>query len=328
MTEQDTQSTQGAVEHKALAAPATDIGYLIDRFKEYLEVKYLSVRTRRTYATYARFFKDFLMKNGITDIRYLTPDLAFKYQVSLSSRNEFNNVILTTKTQVLRVVAVIVFLRFLKGYNHTTTDLGSQLVLPRVPRSLPKNILSRREILRVLEQPNNTDPLEMRDKAILEVFYSSGIRNSEMRTMNVYDIDTTTGIMKVMGKGHKERIIPVGNVACKYVREYIDKARPKLLHGETDTLFITKSGRMLTEDFPADIVRKYTKRAGIKKDINAHCVRHTFATHMLEKGANLRVIQTMLGHESLQTTEIYTHVEISDLKKAHAKTHPREKYII
>lgn len=306
----------------------TDISELLKAFDDYLEVTYISKRTIRTYSQYARVFKSFLAKNGISDIRYVTPKMPFDYQVSLASKNEFNDKALCIKTQCLRMTVVIVFLRFLHKHGYTPTDLGNHIQLPRIPRSLPKTILSRREMLNILEQPKDNDIFEIRDKAILELLYSCGIRNTEMRTMTIYSADTSSGFVRVMGKGHKERIIPVGAVACKYIRLYMEKARPKLCKNDTDILFLSKSGRTLTEDFPADIVRKYAKRAGIKKEINAHCLRHTFATHMLKYGANIRVIQTMLGHESLETTQIYTHVEISDLKKVHSRTHPREKFSI
>jgi integrase/recombinase XerD len=306
----------------------TDIGSLLKAFDEFLSVTYISERTIRTYRQYARVFKDFLAKNGIEDIRYLTSKMVFDYQVSLASKNEYNSKTLCIKTQCLRMTVVIVFLRFLHKHGYTVADLGSHIQLPRIPRSLPKTILSRREMLKILEQPKDNDIFEIRDKAILELLYSCGIRNTEMRTMTIYSTDISSGYVRVMGKGHKERVIPVGAVACKYIKLYLEKARPQLCKGDTDTLFLSKSGRMLTEDFPADIARKYCKRAGVKKDINAHCLRHTFATHMLRYGANIRVIQTMLGHESLETTQIYTHVEISDLKKVHSRTHPREKFSI
>lgn len=302
-----------------------DISDYIKPFVKYMKARNFSERTVKTYEGYAGFFRDFLAQQYIRDIHEVTPEMLTDYQISLCSKNELNNKLLSVKTQSLRLVAVIMFFRFLYEHKYLSEDMAVHIRLPRIPKTLPRLVLSRKEMLSVLREPNGADWLEIRDKAILELFYSSGIRNTEMRKLRVFDVDFCNGLIKVTGKGGKERIIPMGDVAAKYIQIYLSESRPHLAKKQIDILFLTKNGNMLTDDFPAEMARKYAHRAGLKKDIDAHCLRHTFATHMLKRNASLRVIQEMLGHESLQTTQIYTRVEISDLKKVHSKTHPRGK---
>jgi len=301
---------------------------MIEDFEKYLKTKGFSKRTIRAYVGYVRTFDDFLDKNGFKDIENITRVLVSQYQTSLCTKNEFNQKILCLKTQALRMISVMSFCKFLHKMGHLENNPASHIEIPNLPRSLPKTVLSEKEVLKILKATDNKDPLEIRDKAILELLYSTGIRNTELRQLCIYDVDFSRGFIRIHGKGNKVRIIPMGDVASWYLGEYLKQSRPKLLKKLTDILFLSKNGKQLTDDFPAWMVRKYASRVDITKEINAHTFRHTFATHMIKKGANLRIIQEMLGHRSLETTQIYTRVEIGDLKKVHSETHPREVDLI
>ncbi len=300
------------------------IAAMIEDFEKYLKAKGFSGRTIRTYVGYVRFLDDFLSKNDIGDIESISRDMVSKYQTSLCTKNEFNQRVLSLKTQALRMIAVMSFCKYLHKTGHLENNPSSHIEVPNLPKSLPKTVLSEKEVLKILKALDNKDPLEIRDKAILELFYSTGIRNSELRQLCIYDVDFSRGFIRIQGKGERVRIIPMGDVASWYLGEYLKRSRPVLLKKSTDILFLSKNGKQLTDDFPAWSVRKYASRVGITKEINAHTFRHTFATHMIKKGANLRIVQEMLGHRSLETTQIYTRVEIGDLKKVHSRTHPRE----
>ncbi|MFA6637079.1 MAG: site-specific tyrosine recombinase/integron integrase [Candidatus Omnitrophota bacterium] len=297
---------------------------MIEDFEKHLKTKGFAERTIRTYIGYVGIFADFLSKNEVYDIEDINRDKVSRYQTSLCTKNEFNQRKLSMKTQALRMVAVISFSKFLHRAGYLENNPASHIEIPRTPKSLPKNILSEKEVLQILKSPKDNDPLEIRDRAILELFYSTGIRNTELRKLCIYDIDFSRGFIRVTGKGNKDRIIPMGDVASWYIEEYMKRSRPKLVKGTSDVLFVSRNGKELTDDMPSWMVRKYAARIGITKQINAHTFRHTFATHMIKKGANLRIVQEMLGHSSLETTQIYTKVEIGDLKKVHASTHPRE----
>ena len=304
------------------------IALMIDDFEKHLKTKGFSERTIRTYVGYVQFFDRFLEQKNVREIVDISRDLVSQYQLSLCTKNEYNQRLLCIKTQALRMAAVISFSKFLHKLGHLENNPSSHIDIPRLPKSLPKSILSEKEVLKILKSPKDNDPLEIRDKAILELFYSTGIRNSELRKLCIYDIDFSRGFIRISGKGGKDRIIPIGDVAAWHIEEYLKRSRPQLLRKHTDTLFISKNGRVLTDDFPSWIVQKYASRIGLTKPINAHTFRHTFATHMIKKGANLRIVQEMLGHSSLETTQIYTKVEIGDLKKVHSETHPREVDLI
>lgn len=163
--------------------------------------------------------------------------------------------------------------------------------------------------------------------AILEALYSTGIRTGELINLTLYDIDPQKGLLKInKGKGQKDRIVPIGKLACKYIKKYLRTARPKLQNSSKDqTLFLTQRGNRFERANFGKIIQKYAKLANLKKRICPHSFRHTCATQMLEEGADIRYIQELLGHQSLQTTQIYTRVTIKDLKRIHSKFHPREK---
>jgi integrase/recombinase XerD len=208
--------------------------------------------------------------------------------------------------------------------NHILHNPASELELPRLGHRLPRHVLTASEAEQVMMQPNVADPLGLRDRAILEVFYSTGIRRMELIRLKLFDLDAERGTLLVrQGKGKKDRFVPIGERAAAWVEKYIREARPQLASDPDDgTLFLANRGEALNRDHLTWMVRSYVVRAKIGKTGACHLFRHTMATLMLEGGADIRFIQQMLGHAELSTTEIYTHVSIRMLKQVHTATHP------
>ena len=213
--------------------------------------------------------------------------------------------------------------RFLLRENRIHGDPTLQVESPKLPRSLPK-VLTEEDVDALLAAPNVATPLGLRDKAMLEALYASGLRVSELVTMQVAQLSQDMGVVRVVGKGSKERLVPVGEEALIWIRRYIDHARPEILAGrQSDALFITSRGASMTRQAFWYLIRRYAGLAGIRKGISPHSLRHAFATHLLNHGADLRVVQLLLGHADISTTQIYTHVARERLKQLHAKHHPR-----
>jgi integrase/recombinase XerD len=215
------------------------------------------------------------------------------------------------------------FYRFLLRENRIQADPTLQVESPKLPRSLPK-ILTEEDVDALLAAPNVETPLGLRDKSMLETLYASGLRVSELVTMQVAQLSQDMGVVRVVGKGSKERLVPVGEEALIWIRRYMDNARPEILAGrQVDALFVTSRGASMTRQAFWYLVRRYADQAGIRKGISPHTLRHAFATHLLNHGADLRVVQMLLGHADISTTQIYTHVARERLKQLHAKHHPR-----
>jgi integrase/recombinase XerD len=215
------------------------------------------------------------------------------------------------------------FYRFLLRENRIQADPTLQVDSPKLPRSLPK-ILTEEDVDALLAAPNVETPIGLRDKSMLEALYASGLRVSELVTMQVAQLSRDMGVVRVMGKGSKERLVPVGEEALIWIQRYMDSARPQILAGrQTDALFITSRGASMTRQAFWYLIRRYADQAGIRKGISPHTLRHAFATHLLNHGADLRVVQMLLGHADISTTQIYTHVARERLKQLHAKHHPR-----
>ena len=215
------------------------------------------------------------------------------------------------------------FYRFLLRENRIQADPTLQVDSPKLPRSLPK-ILTEEDVDALLAAPNVETPLGLRDKSMLEVLYASGLRVSELVTMQVGQLSQDMGVVRVVGKGSKERLVPVGEEALTWIRHYLDIARPEILAGrQADALFITARGAAMTRQAFWYLIRRYADLAAIRKGISPHTLRHAFATHLLNHGADLRVVQMLLGHADISTTQIYTHVARERLKQLHAKHHPR-----
>jgi len=215
------------------------------------------------------------------------------------------------------------FYRYLLRENRIQADPTLQVESPKLPRSLPK-ILTEEDVDALLAAPSVETPLGLRDKAMLEALYASGLRVSELVTMTLAQLSQDMGVVRVIGKGSKERLVPVGEEALTWMRRYMDQARPDILAGrQVDALFVTARGASMTRQAFWYLIRRYAARAGIRKGISPHTLRHAFATHLLNHGADLRVVQMLLGHADISTTQIYTHIARERLKQLHARHHPR-----
>ena len=195
---------------------------------------------------------------------------------------------------------------------------------PRLGRSLPKS-LTENEVESLLDAPNTNQPLGLRDKTMLEIIYGTGLRVSELITLTLHQINLRQGVVRVMGKGNKERLVPLGEISTEWLEKYLAHGRNEILgeNNSTDTLFPSRRGKSMTRQTFWHIVKRHAIVAGIKKSISPHMLRHAFATHLINHGADLRVVQMLLGHSDISTTQIYTHVARKRLKDIHSKHHPR-----
>jgi integrase/recombinase XerD len=195
--------------------------------------------------------------------------------------------------------------------------------MPKIGRSLPQS-LSEQDVEALLSAPKVSDPLGHRDRAMLEVLYATGVRVSELINLKLSQINLNQGVLRIVGKGNRERLIPLGDEAQDWIREFNEGARSEiLLERQTDYLFPTRRGDRMTRQAFWHIIKRYAKKAGIDKKLSPHTVRHAFATHLLNNGADLRVVQLLLGHSDVSTTQIYTHVARERMKDLHARHHPR-----
>jgi integrase/recombinase XerD len=228
---------------------------------------------------------------------------------------------LTTQESLLNPLRA--FCKWLAREHHILYNPASELVLPRSPRQLPKTLLSVVNVEHVLNQPDVSELTGLRDRAMLETLYSTGMRRLELTHLTLYDVDLNRGTVMIrQGKGRKDRLIPIGERACAWLRRYLDEVRPQLLaHSDERALFVTDYGEPFERNRLSDLVKKYMRHAGIVHG-SCHALRHACATHMLENGADIRFIQALLGHAELSTTQIYTQVAIGKLKEIHAATHP------
>ena len=202
-------------------------------------------------------------------------------------------------------------------------DPSAQIDSPKLGRPLPKS-LTETEVEALLEAPNDTRLLGLRDRTMLELLYASGLRVSELTALPVSQLNLRQGVLRVVGKGNKERLVPLGEEAGDWLVRYLDQARPALLQGRTsDALFVTQRGSAMTRQAFWYLIKRYARIAGISTSLSPHGLRHSFATHLLNHGADLRVLQMLLGHSNLSTTQIYTHVARERLKGVHSAHHPR-----
>lgn len=291
----------------------------IDAFAAFLELERgLSRLTVENYQRDLGQAAASLAAQGAKDWRTATaPELERWLQ---SGGKRFSAASLARKLSCLRV-----FSRFLVRENLRPDDFAATLVGPRPRRRLP-GTLSAAEVARLLASPSGAGPAALRDRALLELLYSSGLRVSELAALALQQIDLERGFVRVFGKGSKERIVPVGEKARAAVAAYLASGRPHFAKPRTDsTLFLSNRGAGLSRVRLWMIVRHHARRAGIARPVKPHALRHSFATHLLGGGADLRAIQEMLGHASISTTQIYTAVEPGRLLQHHAKFHPRNK---
>lgn len=261
----------------------------------------------------------FLEKRGAKDWRTVTAEQATEWVHSLSGAR-YTVTSLARKLSALRMLA-----RFLVREQVRDTDFTALLSNPKPARRIP-HTLTPEEMAKLVTAPGGGDPRSLRDRALLELFYSSGLRVSELAAVTLQQIDLEQGFLRVFGKGAKERVVPVGGKACEAVTTYLVSGRPHLVKPCTRSeLFLNHHGRALSRVALWMIVKKHAERAGLNKNVKPHALRHSFATHLLTGGADLRAIQEMLGHASISTTQIYTAVEPQRLLDQHEKFHPRNR---
>ena len=213
--------------------------------------------------------------------------------------------------------------RFALRENKIAQDPSLQIESPKLPRSLPKS-LSEEDVESLLAAPNLDDPIGLRDRAMLELLYASGLRVSELVGVKVTEVSLSEGVVRVTGKGSKTRLVPMGEVAVDWLTRYLKEARPAILEKRlSDSMFVTQRGAAMTRQAFWYLVKRYSLLAGIHKPMSPHVLRHAFATHLLNHGADLRVVQMLLGHSDISTTQIYTHVARERLKQLHTAHHPR-----
>ena len=299
---------------------------LLARLKDHLAARGLSPRTIPDYLHNVEIFLNYLEEIGITEIEEVDRHIMADYQVKLLDHT-YRGKPIGAKAKTRRLTTVKGFFQYLIKSGVVTSDPTVDVELPKTPKYLPRNILTKKEMGKLLEIPNLNTPLGIRDRAIMEVFYSTGIRVSELCNLALNDVDTVRGELRVnQGKNAKDRVVPLGEVACDYLERYLRKSRPKLApRPDQNTLFVSKNGRKIHYTNLSLFISNYAQKAGIKKKISTHNLRHTCASHLLQGKADIRHIQEILGHRSLATTQIYTKVEIADLKKVHRQSHPREK---
>ncbi|MDH3533974.1 MAG: site-specific tyrosine recombinase XerD [Gammaproteobacteria bacterium] len=215
------------------------------------------------------------------------------------------------------------FFRYIMREGMRDIDPTADIEMPRIGRSLPKT-LSEDEVESLLHAPNTDDPLGHRDRAMLELLYATGLRVSELINLKQSQVNFNQGVLRIIGKGDRERLIPLGDESQRWLKDFIDGPRMEiLLERQTDYLFPTRRGDRMTRQAFWHIIKRYAEKAGIRKKMSPHSLRHAFATHLLNRGADLRVVQLLLGHSDLSTTQIYTHVARERLKDLHGEHHPR-----
>jgi integrase/recombinase XerD len=247
-----------------------------------------------------------------------------RYQRHVFHYRQANGEPLAIGTQQLRLIPVGLWFRWLAKQGVIPFNPAAELELPRQGLRLPKAVLTAREAETVLALPNARTLIGLRDKAILETFYSTGVRRAELIHLRLQDVDVERGCILVReGKGRKDRVVPVGDRALAWIDAYVERTRPRLVRGEDDgTLFLTTRGGPFSLVRMTSLMKEYVERASLEKKGACHLFRHTMATLMLDHGADIRALQEILGHEELTTTQIYTRVSISRLKSVHAATHP------
>ncbi len=296
----------------------------MQRYLEWLRVQNYSERTVENRYLYLGYFIAWCAERDITRPVEVTRPILERYQRMLFHYRKRNGNPLSFRSQHSRLVPVRAYFKWLTRQNVLLANPASELDLPRLEKRLPKHVLSAAEAEQVVNQADVDEDLGVRDRAILETLYSTGIRRMEVIGLHLFDLDVERGtIMVRQGKGKKDRMIPIGDRAAAWIDKYVTDVRPSLVVEPDDgTLFLTNTGDPFTPNRLTQLVRNYVDAAGVGKRGACHLFRHTMATIMLENGADIRFIQEMLGHAELSTTQIYTQVSIKKLKEIHTATHP------
>ncbi len=289
---------------------------LLDEFADRLWLEEgLARNTLESYRRDLSQFAEWLEKHGSEMITVTRTDL----EGYLAYKNPHSK-----PRSIGRLIASLRrFYRYLLRENLISEDPTLQLDSPKLPRSLPKS-LTEEEVEALLNQPDQNEMLGLRDRAMLEMLYATGLRVSELVNIKVAEVSLNEGVVRATGKGSKTRLVPLGEESLDWIARYIKEARPQILDGQvSDSMFVTQRGGAMTRQAFWYLIKRHAKLAGIQKHLSPHVLRHAFATHLLNHGADLRVVQMLLGHADISTTQIYTHVARERLKSLHAMHHPR-----
>ena len=299
-------------------APQPALDELVDQYLNYLLVeKGLAKRTLESYSRDIARYQSFLLDNGVKNVSESDTTLILRHLITLRDSG------LGARSRARHLVTLRGFYRFLVQENVITSDPTRLVDLPKVSLKLP-DVLSVEEVKHLLTAPDPKVPLGARDAAMIELLYAAGLRVSELVNLKLQDINLEAGYVRVWGKGSKERVVPIGNYARQTLEVYLKTSRKTLLKNFVSSyLFVARAGKPMTRQGFWKLLRRYAHAAGLVKKITPHSLRHSFATHLLEGGADLRAVQVMLGHVDISTTQIYTHVAKAHLKEIHAKYHPR-----
>lgn len=291
----------------------------VEDFADFLRIdRNLAENTVTAYCTDLRGFGDFLRGRGVEAYADASRQDVIDF-ISFLQRERG----LARTTVARKLSSVRGLYRFLLVEERTDLDPAADVDLPKPAQRLPK-VLSVAQCQRLLEAPDRSDPEGLRDAAMIALLYASGLRVSELVALRLHELSLSEGLVRTTGKGSKERIVPVAPLALHLVKRYLDEARPEFdRHPGEDGIFLTRLGRPFSRGGFWAKLKKYVSLAGLPKDTSPHTLRHSFATHLLSGGADLRAIQEMLGHANLQTTEIYTHVSTEDLRRIYEDAHPR-----
>lgn len=314
----------------ATIPPQTQIQIYQDKFLEYKKSLGLSHRTIGRVRTYLNIFIRYLKSKDIVTIEAVKKEDILSYLNYLSNGYKTHNgKYLTQSTKSGLIGAVKNFFQFLVRFEYLEKDPTVHIDSLKPDNGLPRTLMSQREVDILLDMPDLSTVIGIRDKAILETLYSTGMRASELCSLRIDDIDFTQGFVRInhpKGGRPQERIVPIGKVALHYITEYLNNARKHLLNGSPDILFLSKRGKILTHDDVCSIVKGYVFKAHFKKNITSHSFRVTCATEMLKNKADIRYVQQQLGHKKITSTQLYARVIPIDLKKVHSETHPRERH--
>ncbi len=293
--------------------------FILDEFVNYLTVeRRLATNTIESYNRDIASFFEFISSSGINHIGKVKVDTIRSHLKYLLENG------LSSASLARHIASIKVFFRFLTNEKQLDEDPSSHLESPKLWSRIP-NALTLKEVDLLLNQPDTKTTLGLRDKAMLEVLYATGLRVSELVSLRTNSVNLEAGFLISTGKGSKERIVPIGESARLKTEEYLANSRPQLLKRKNiPELFVSRLGKNMTRQAFWKIIKKYALSAGTKTDISPHSLRHSFATHMLAGGANLRAIQKMLGHADISTTQIYTHIMKDHLREVYDKFHPRK----
>ena len=302
---------------------------LVEDFLQYLRhERGQAEHTQKTYAALLKKFTDWAAKQNLTDwksveLKHLMAFLQYERQRPMADEPKESIKRLSSESVYLEIAALRAFYRFAENEKLLPANVAENLSLPRRWKRLPK-ALTNDEIKKLLEPETPETPENLCDQAVLELAYASGLRLAELKNLRLEQLHLDAGFINVIGKGNKERVVPVGKLAVEALNRYVEAGRPKLVTPKSPAnVFLTRRGTPFAAVTLWLHIKQRVRRAGVSRNITPHMLRHSFATHLLEHGADLRVIQELLGHANISTTEIYTHVTGNRLRDIHKKFHPR-----